>query len=52
VPPPEQLAGKESHPEKLEFLNGIRQELHRAYAKGSITAEQPEVLWGQVDRQR
>jgi hypothetical protein len=28
----EQLASKEDQPEKREYLNGIRQELDRAYA--------------------
>jgi hypothetical protein len=41
----EELARKEGHPESQEYLNGIRQELHRAYAKGTITALQLEELW-------
>ena len=49
----DQLISKENCPEKRQYLNRIRRDLDKAYAKGLVTERQVEVLWARaLEKQR
>ena len=49
----DQLISKENYPKKREYLNRIRRDLDKAYAKGLVTERQVEVLWARaLEKQR